>query len=38
MTLAHIAGLPLEEMLLPLAPAAGAAWLVLRSWVGRARR
>jgi hypothetical protein len=30
MTLAHLAGLPLEE-LLALAPAAGASWLALRA-------
>ena len=30
MTLAHVAGLPLEE-LLSLVPAAGALWLALRS-------
>lgn len=30
MTLAHVAGVPLEE-LLSLAPAAGALWLALRA-------
>jgi hypothetical protein len=34
MTLAHVAGVPLEE-LPSLAPAAGAAWLVLRMRVRR---
>jgi hypothetical protein len=33
MTLAHVAGVPLEE-LLSLAPAVGALWLALRARVG----
>jgi hypothetical protein len=32
MTLAHVAGVPLEE-LLPLTPAAGVFWLALRARV-----
>ncbi len=34
MILAHIAGVPVEE-LLPLAYGSGGAWLAIRAWVTR---
>jgi hypothetical protein len=37
MTLAHVAGLPLEELLL-LSPAASALWLALRARAAGTRR
>lgn len=40
--IAHVAGVPVEEMLLPLLGGVGAGLLLARSWVashvGRARR
>ena len=34
MILAHIAGVPVEEIVLPLASGAGTALLLARAWVG----
>ncbi len=39
MIVAHVAGAPVEELLVPLTPAAAALLLVARAWVGaRLRR
>jgi hypothetical protein len=35
---AHVAGFPLEELLLPLVTSAGALVLAARAWIERARR
>ena len=31
--LGHVAGLPIEEAVLSLAPAAGVLWLAARTWL-----
>jgi hypothetical protein len=37
LTLAHVAGIPVEESLLTIAPTAGVLVLAMRAWFGRMR-
>jgi hypothetical protein len=37
-TIAHVGGLPAEELLLPLAGSAGAALLLARAWLASVAR